>query len=86
MSVCGFFYFCHVGHGLVRGPVQGVLPTVCKIHSFRLILRWEQTRGSNPSREEEEEQEDEGGGGGEGGEEEDIWVDLCISFVVLSIG
>jgi hypothetical protein len=37
-----------VGSGLATGShVQGVLPTVHKIHSSRLILMWKQARGPN---------------------------------------
>jgi hypothetical protein len=39
-----------------RSPVQGVLPTLCKIDSFRLTLKWEEARGPILSKEEEMEQ------------------------------
>jgi hypothetical protein len=33
--------------------------TVCKVHNFRVILKWEQVGGHNPPKEEEEEEEEE---------------------------
>jgi hypothetical protein len=40
-----------VGSGLATGssPVQAVLPTVHKIHNFRINSEWEQEREPNPS-------------------------------------
>jgi hypothetical protein len=32
----------------IASPVQGVLPTPCKIRSFRINSEWEQARGPNP--------------------------------------
>jgi hypothetical protein len=39
-----------VGSGLATGlsPVQGVLPSVCKIHNFKINFEWEETRVPNP--------------------------------------
>jgi hypothetical protein len=52
--ICVFsvFILSCVGNDVAVGwsPVQRVLQTVCKIKSFRLIVKWEQVRGSNPSR------------------------------------
>jgi hypothetical protein len=44
------FVLSYLGNGLATGCylVQRILPTVYKIHIFRLILKWEQTRGTNP--------------------------------------
>jgi hypothetical protein len=41
----------YVGSGLAMGwsPVQAVLPTVYKIHNFRINCEWEQVREPNPS-------------------------------------
>jgi hypothetical protein len=45
------FLLSRVGSGFATGrsPFRGVLPIVCRNHSFGLILKWEQTRGPNPS-------------------------------------
>jgi hypothetical protein len=57
MSVCvlSIFVLSCAGRGLATGwsPIQGVLPTLCKIHSFTLILNWCRLV-SNPSNIEEE--------------------------------
>jgi hypothetical protein len=39
-----------------KRPCEG-LPTVCRIHNIRLILKWEQARGPNPSKGEEGKEE-----------------------------
>jgi hypothetical protein len=36
-------------------PVKGVLPSFVRLKIFRLILKWEEARGPNLSREEDEE-------------------------------
>jgi hypothetical protein len=38
-------------------PVQGILPTVYKIHNFIMNSEWEQARGPNPSLWEEDGEE-----------------------------
>jgi hypothetical protein len=54
MDVCVYsvFVLSCIGIGLVTGwsPVQLVLPTLCKIHSFRIISERDHARGSNPSK------------------------------------
>jgi hypothetical protein len=50
--VYSVFVMPRVGSGLATGwsPVQGVLPTVYTIHSFRINSEWEQARERNLSR------------------------------------
>jgi hypothetical protein len=54
MDVCVYsvFVLSRVGSGLATGllSVQGVLPTVCKVHNFRINSEWEHARGPNPLR------------------------------------
>jgi hypothetical protein len=40
VRVSSVFVLSYIGSGLAKGwsPVQGILPTVCKMHSSRLIL------------------------------------------------
>jgi hypothetical protein len=52
ISVCVFVCVLHcVGSGLVTGwsPVQGFLPTVCKINKTHIYSEWEKARKRNPS-------------------------------------
>jgi hypothetical protein len=47
VSVFSMLMLSYVGSGLVTGwsPIQGVLPTVCKLHNFIIHSEWELARG-----------------------------------------
>jgi hypothetical protein len=67
------------GRGLAmrRSPIQRVLPTVSKIHSFRLILNANRPEGLIR-------QEEEGGGGDKGRKQEEEDVPLRTGSIPLS--
>jgi hypothetical protein len=58
MSVCVYsvFVLSFLVSGFATGlsSVQGVIPTICKIHNFRINFDWKDIKEPNPSRQKKE--------------------------------